>query len=216
MEYNKIYQGDALDLIDKTSHIFDLIIMSPPDLAETSYNLEEYKKFLYNIYTKCAKKLSKNGNLVSITTDRKKEGTIYTKHIDIINALQSELTLFNYKIWAKTLKSNLYILTYSHILAFRKNKTSPNHQLDEYRPDVLLIPRDNVKGYKNKDSFPTKLIELILKNYSNEGALVLDPFIGSGKTMQVCKLNNRNCIGFELDEKNCNLANKRINETNLE
>ena len=44
---------------------------------------------------------------------------------------------------------------------------------------------------------PYKLIERIIKASSNENDLVLDPFLGSGSTINVCKNMNRNYIGME-------------------
>jgi site-specific DNA-methyltransferase (adenine-specific) len=44
---------------------------------------------------------------------------------------------------------------------------------------------------------PTELIKNIILHSSNEGDLVLDPFLGSGTTLLACKQTNRNCIGFE-------------------
>ena len=47
---------------------------------------------------------------------------------------------------------------------------------------------------------PEKLITRLINASSNEGDLVLDPFMGSGTTAACAKLMNRNCIGFETDE----------------
>jgi site-specific DNA-methyltransferase (adenine-specific) len=44
---------------------------------------------------------------------------------------------------------------------------------------------------------PVELIKNIIMHSSNEGDLVLDPFLGSGTTLLACKQTNRNCIGFE-------------------
>ena len=210
-ETNKIYQGDALDLIDQLMVSPNLIIMSPPDSAETKFNQEQYREFLSNIYRKCMNKLDENGVLVSITTDRKIEGKIYTKHIDIINSMKDKV-LFNYKIWAKKLGTNLYILTYCHILCFKNPKSRiTNNKVEEWYPDVLLIERDKIKGYPSKDSFPSKLIDIIVRNYSRAGDLVLDPFLGSGKTAKVCNELNRKWIGFELLSSNIEIADTFIN-----
>lgn len=207
MKRNKIYCGDALDLINDLEESPKLIIMSPPDLAETSFDLEEYRVFIDKIYKACYDKLDEHGVLASITTDRKMGGRIYTKHIDIINAIGEP---FNYKIWAKSLKTNLYILNYCHMLFFRKSSKITNNKLSEFSPDVWLLELDKVKGYKNKDSFPTELVKRIVVNFTNSGDLVLDPFIGTGKTAVIAKSNNRDYIGFELDRGICDLADKRI------
>src|SRR3972149_5776286 len=210
MQLNKIYHGNCLDLIKQFDNSPKLIILSPPDLAETQYSLSEYKEFLNQIYGECIDKLDQNGVLASITTDRKIDGFIYTKHIDIINSTKANL--FNYKIWAKSLGTNLYILNYSHMLFFRKSNKITNNKIKEFFPDVWVIERDKVKGYKNKDSFPTELVRRIIVNFTNEDDLVLDPFIGSGKTGKVASDLNRKFIGFEIDENNIKIANKLIDE----
>ena len=48
---------------------------------------------------------------------------------------------------------------------------------------------------------PYKLIERIIKCSTNEGMNVLDIFMGSCMTALVCKNNNRNYFGCELDDK---------------
>jgi len=208
MKTNDIYCGDALDLLETMDNNPNLIIMSPPDIAETSYSLPEYKNFLKKVYGLAVSKLSKNGVIASITTDRKMKGKIYTKHVDIINF--TDLNLFNYKIWAKSLKTNLYILNYCHMLFFR-NKKCTNNKVKEYYPDVWLIELDKLPWYPSKDSFPSELIERIILNFTNPGDLVLDPFIGSGKTANMCIKNDREFLGFDLDPKMIELTKKHLN-----
>jgi site-specific DNA-methyltransferase (adenine-specific) len=62
-------------------------------------------------------------------------------------------------------------------------------------------------------TFPEKLVELVVKNFSIEGAKVLDPFMGTGTTGVVCKKLNRAFIGIELLSKYYQIAEKRINES---
>lgn len=45
--------------------------------------------------------------------------------------------------------------------------------------------------------FPEKLAEDHIKSWTNEGDLVLDPFMGSGTTAKMSMINKRNYIGFE-------------------
>jgi DNA modification methylase len=58
--------------------------------------------------------------------------------------------------------------------------------------------------------FPEQLAQDHIISWSNEGDIVLDPFMGSGTTAKMAILNNRQYIGFELSKKYCDLANKRI------
>ncbi len=53
---------------------------------------------------------------------------------------------------------------------------------------------------------PTKLLEHLIKTYTNEGEVVLDNCMGSGSTGVACVNTNRRFIGIELDEKYFNLA----------
>ena len=56
------------------------------------------------------------------------------------------------------------------------------------------------------------LLEHFVKLLSNENDLVIDPFMGSGSTGVVCKKNNRNFIGIELDSEYYEIAQKRIED----
>ena len=60
---------------------------------------------------------------------------------------------------------------------------------------------------------PVKLLEYLIKTYTNEGDIVLDNCMGSGSTGVACLNTNRNFIGIELDEKYFEIAKKRIEET---
>lgn len=74
------------------------------------------------------------------------------------------------------------------------------------------------KGHSTKDSeafkhpaiFPEQLAEDHILSWSNEGEMVFDPFLGSGTTGKMAKLNDRDFIGIELDSTYFQLAEKRI------
>ncbi len=57
---------------------------------------------------------------------------------------------------------------------------------------------------------PEKLIAKIILASSNEGDLVLDPFLGSGTTSVTAKKLKRKYIGIEIDEYYACLAEKRL------
>ena len=56
---------------------------------------------------------------------------------------------------------------------------------------------------------PLSLMERLVRIYSNEGDIVLDPFNGSGTTGEACIRLNRNYIGVEKEGKYCDLSLKR-------
>ena len=55
-------------------------------------------------------------------------------------------------------------------------------------------------------------MEWILKYYSKEGDVVLDPTMGSGSTGVACKNMNRQFIGIEKDAEIYEVAVNRIEE----
>ena len=70
------------------------------------------------------------------------------------------------------------------------------------------------KPYKGAHfaTFPPELIEPCVKAGSQEGDIVLDPFMGSGTTATVAKSLNRDYIGCELHEEYGTLIQKRIQD----
>lgn len=62
---------------------------------------------------------------------------------------------------------------------------------------------------------PVKLFRDILKDYSEEGDIIMDCFMGSGTTAVACKELGRQFLGFELEQKYVDIANKRLQQGNL-
>lgn len=63
---------------------------------------------------------------------------------------------------------------------------------------------------KHPAPYPEELCEKLVRYYSYIEDLVVDPFMGSGTTAKVCKVNNRNYIGFELCSEYCDIASTRL------
>ena len=60
--------------------------------------------------------------------------------------------------------------------------------------------------------FPEKLAEDHILSWSNEGDTVLDPMCGSGTTLKMAKLNNRNYIGIDISEEYCEISRERLKQ----
>ena len=81
----------------------------------------------------------------------------------------------------------------------------------EYKNPVTLIEFDKIrKGSVHPTQKPVKLLEYLIKTYTNENEIVLDFTMGSGSTGVACANTNRRFIGIELDENYFNIAKQRI------
>ena len=77
--------------------------------------------------------------------------------------------------------------------------------------DTWNVPSVTYKG-AHFAVYPPELIEKPILSCCPEQGIVIDPFMGSGTTGEVAKLNNRRYIGLELNPENAILANERISK----
>jgi len=54
-------------------------------------------------------------------------------------------------------------------------------------------------------------MEHLIKLFSKENSLVVDPFLGSGTTALACKNTKRKCIGIELNKEYYDISVLRCN-----
>ena len=61
-------------------------------------------------------------------------------------------------------------------------------------------------------AFPEEIPYRLIQLYSNEGDLVLDPFVGSGQTTKMARFLNRKYVGIDKSPKYVRIAKKRTVE----
>ena len=71
------------------------------------------------------------------------------------------------------------------------------------------------KHLEHGATFPEKMINRIIQMYTKKGDLVLDPFLGTGTTLEACRNTNREGIGIELNERFIQPALEVIKQTTL-
>lgn len=76
--------------------------------------------------------------------------------------------------------------------------------------------KERIKGKDGRAAHPTQkpleIFKRLIEMASNEGDVVLDPFIGSGTTAIASELLNRKWIGIDNKNEYIELANKRIEQ----
>jgi DNA modification methylase len=77
----------------------------------------------------------------------------------------------------------------------------------------------NATAYRDQDEVihttqkPVALMEALVRDFTDPGDLILDPFAGSGTTGVACKRLGRRFIGWELNQKYQAAAQRRIDAT---
>jgi len=93
------------------------------------------------------------------------------------------------------------------------NKQRDNFKVNNgYRhpTSVIFVKNPRIKG-GHPTQKPVELFEYLIKTYTNENDVVLDPCIGAGTTAMACIKTNRHFIGIEINKKYFKLANDNIN-----
>ena len=117
----------------------------------------------------------------------------------------------NLLIWDKgnVTPNQYYMGGYELILMLRKGGAKPINNMGT--SNIIKIP--NIIGKKQHPTEkPIKLMEILIENSSNEGDVVMDPFMGSGSTAKAADNLKRKFIGSEIDETYFNITLNRFNK----
>jgi site-specific DNA-methyltransferase (adenine-specific) len=90
--------------------------------------------------------------------------------------------------------------------------------ISEYGTRYNVWYINNGAGFSSKDQiafehpaiFPESLAEDHILSWTNPGDVVLDPMAGSGTTLKMAKMNNRDYIGIDINEEYVDLCNRRV------
>lgn len=76
------------------------------------------------------------------------------------------------------------------------------------------LVRDSEAGDKvlHPTQKPVALMALIIRDTTQPGDLVIDPYMGSGPTLRAAKDLGRKAIGIEVDERYCEIAARRMGQ----
>lgn len=76
-------------------------------------------------------------------------------------------------------------------------------------------PRDNESEKIHPTQKPVMLLETLIKLFTDEGDVVIDPVAGSGSTLIAAERTNRKAFGFEIKKEFFTKATKWLEEEKL-
>ena len=191
----QLYIEDCLKTLERGLE-YDYVVASPPDFNELSKDTSwSYEDFLLSF----AKLLNPKGNFVSICiSDRKSGGKVISKHSMVIKVfLELGYILHTHKLWIKSTAIDPMRMNYQHLLTFSRKKQS-RPLVTDFKPDVFIVNQHKWKNYTY--GMPTRIVELLINNYTDKNNIVYDPFMGSGTTAEACLNTKRQWLGSEIDK----------------
>lgn len=84
---------------------------------------------------------------------------------------------------------------------------------ERFPRSIQVFKTDTQNSSLHPNQKPLRLLEYLVKTYTNEGEIVLDNCLGSGTTAVACINTNRHFVGFEKLEKYYGIACKRVLDT---
>ncbi len=79
-----------------------------------------------------------------------------------------------------------------------------------------IAPERNMKDFGHPAMFPEKLAERVIKLFSFQNDIILDPFNGAGTTTKVASGLKRHFVGFDVSEKYVAIARERLSDAHDE
>ena len=93
-----------------------------------------------------------------------------------------------------------------------EDKINPKGKQTRNVWSIPLTPKKEKWAGAHPTQKPFELLRRIILSCTNEGDMVLDPFVGSGTTSAVAKYYGRNSIGIEIDKKYLEIIKERLSD----
>ena len=211
LELNKIYCGDALELMKQIpDKSIDLVLTDPPYGIEYEGGFPDSQQFG--------------------TIENDKEGDIDFKVlIKELCRIGKQVIVFgannfyqdlphkgSWICWDKRCNSEADKLFGSKFeLAWMDKSNNGSGGVGMYRIQHAGVKNSDGEGQKRfpPTQKPIRLFSNIIEGYTQESDIILDPFLGSGTTAVACKQLKRNFIGIEISPDYVKIAQERLDKT---
>jgi len=102
--------------------------------------------------------------------------------------------------------------TYSHKNSHKRDGTIERDEFLEWTTSVWSFPTESEKLVGHPAPFLIELPFRLIKLFTFEGDVVLDPFMGSGTTAIAALQTNRHFVGYEINEGYVEISVERIRQ----
>jgi len=179
----------------------------------------DFKHFLKNVFQQICRVIKPDGHIF-INLDNDPTGGTYSPSTWITDIMSTPLR--SLIVWSKMSfhrphypDRGQYQTDWEPIYHFSTDPSPINEKKASSVWEVATAERVDGADYgAHPAPFPTKLVERAINHTTTEGGTILDPFMGSGTTAVAAIQNNRDYIGFELDEEGAYkpIVERRIGE----
>lgn len=217
---SEIYLGDCIAYMKSMpAESIDLIVTDPPYMMNYKSNFRKTK------FPLIANDTTEHGmSLITQFLEEsarvlKHDSAIYTfcswHHVDFFKQqVQKHFKVKNLIVWNKNCHGGGDLhggYAPKHELCIFAVKGRPLLRCKR-QPDVIDCAKVDNNRMIHPTQKPVELIEGFIRAFSDEGAVVFDPFAGSGTTAVACANTNRRFLGCEIDPNYHASAVKRISE----
>lgn len=117
---------------------------------------------------------------------------------------------------SQVLKANMKIVgATEYAVVLYREKLPKFNNVDEYGKNRMIFNwfewrKDNSVPKIHPTQKPVPLLKELIKIFTDEGDVVIDPVAGSGTTLRACAELNRSCYGFEIKKNFYKEANEKM------
>lgn len=122
-------------------------------------------------------------------------------------------------IWQKTnpqpntnKRDDSYSITNSWEYFFVLGKDNTDFRANHRIKNIISTSVNDMHFASHHAVMKKEVCEFFIENFTKEGDVVLDPFMGCGTTAVCCMERGRKFIGFEIIQEYCDIAYKRIQQ----
>jgi len=111
-----------------------------------------------------------------------------------------------------------YLLVFAKQIFSRPDSGQSTIERDEFMQSTLSIwqiPPESAKRVKHPAPFPIALASRVIRLYTYEDDVVLDPFLGSGTTCAAALMQGRHYVGYEISRQYRKIALERIEDAKI-